>query len=110
MCATHQVQRDFYYTSKCADCALYLYARHYGGTFIRIEDTDHQASCRRRGERSQLENLRWLGIDWDESQKRMKNTANLNVWIFIKGLYQWPVAEKEAAYKSYVTEEKLARA
>ena len=45
----------------------YLYARHYGGTFIiRIEDTDRKRHVE-DGERSQLENLRWLGIDWDES-------------------------------------------
>lgn len=45
----------------------YLYARHYGGTFIiRIEDTDRKRHVE-DGERSQLENLRWLGIDWDET-------------------------------------------
>ena len=45
----------------------YLYARHHGGTFIiRIEDTDRKRHVE-DGERSQLENLRWLGMDWDES-------------------------------------------
>ncbi len=45
----------------------YLFARHHGGTFlIRIEDTDRKRHVE-DGERSQLENLRWLGIDWDES-------------------------------------------
>ena len=41
----------------------YLYARHHGGTFIiRIEDTDRKRHVE-DGERSQLENLRWLGMD-----------------------------------------------
>ena len=43
----------------------YLYARHHSGTFIiRIEDTDRKRHVE-DGERSQLENLRWLGVDWD---------------------------------------------
>ena len=53
----------------------YLYARHHGGTFIiRIEDTDRKRHVE-DGERSQLETFRWLGMDWDESQRRMKTTA-----------------------------------
>lgn len=45
----------------------YLYARHTGGKFIiRIEDTDAKRNIA-DGEKSQLENLEWLGIDWDES-------------------------------------------
>lgn len=44
----------------------YLFARHNNGEFIiRIEDTDQKRSVE-RGEESQLENLTWLGIDWDE--------------------------------------------
>lgn len=45
----------------------YLYARHHGGDFIiRIEDTDRKRHVE-TGEQSQLDNLKWLGIDWDES-------------------------------------------
>lgn len=45
----------------------YLFARHYGGDFIiRIEDTD-KARHVEEGESSQLDYLKWLGIDWDES-------------------------------------------
>ena len=45
----------------------YLFARHNGGDFIlRIEDTDQKRNIT-NGEQSQLENLAWLGIDWDES-------------------------------------------
>ena len=62
----------------------YLYARHHGGTFIiRIEDTDRKRHVE-DGERSQLENLRWLGMDWDESPETHENTASLSVWTFIK--------------------------
>jgi nondiscriminating glutamyl-tRNA synthetase len=45
----------------------YLVARHEGGQFIiRFEDTD-QTRHIETGVESQLEGLRWLGIDWDES-------------------------------------------
>lgn len=45
----------------------YLFARHHDGKFIvRIEDTDIERNIE-GGELSQLENLRWLGIDYDES-------------------------------------------
>lgn len=45
----------------------YLFARHNDGKFIiRIEDTDLKRNIE-GGEKSQLENLAWLGIDWDES-------------------------------------------
>ncbi|MDY0075407.1 MAG: glutamate--tRNA ligase [Acholeplasmataceae bacterium] len=45
----------------------YLFARHFGGDFIvRIEDTDVLRNVP-GGEESQLSNLKWLGLDWDES-------------------------------------------
>ena len=45
----------------------YLYAKHFNGDFIvRIEDTDVKRN-QEDGERSQLENLKWLGIIPDES-------------------------------------------
>ncbi|WP_407390477.1 glutamate--tRNA ligase [Carnobacterium jeotgali] len=45
----------------------YLFARHNGGDFIiRIEDTDLKRNIE-GGETSQLENLKWLGMNWDES-------------------------------------------
>ncbi len=44
----------------------YLFARHYGGEMIiRIEDTDRKRHVE-EGELSQLENLKWLGIDWEK--------------------------------------------
>ncbi|MBV7391446.1 glutamate--tRNA ligase [Enterococcus sp. ALS3] len=48
----------------------YLFARHNDGEFIiRIEDTDQKRNIE-DGEKSQLENLAWLGIDWDESPEK----------------------------------------
>lgn len=44
----------------------YLFARHHDGDFIiRIEDTDLKRNIA-DGESSQLSNLHWLGMDWDE--------------------------------------------
>ncbi|MBU1141377.1 MAG: glutamate--tRNA ligase [Firmicutes bacterium] len=45
----------------------YLFARHFGGDFIvRIEDTDVARNVV-GGEASQLDNLKWLGLEWNES-------------------------------------------
>ena len=64
----------------------YLYARHHGGTFIiRIEDTDRKRHVE-DGERSQLDNLRWLGIDWDESPETHENYLNQSVCHFTKNI------------------------
>jgi len=44
----------------------WLLARRYGGTFIvRIEDTDTERSTK-ESEHAILDDLRWLGLDWDE--------------------------------------------
>ncbi|HXO38765.1 MAG TPA: glutamate--tRNA ligase family protein, partial [Candidatus Acidoferrum sp.] len=44
----------------------WLFARQKGGTFIlRIEDTDLERS-EARYETQLMEDLKWLGIDWDE--------------------------------------------
>ncbi|HYM62787.1 MAG TPA: glutamate--tRNA ligase [Thermoanaerobaculia bacterium] len=44
----------------------WLFARHHGGTFIvRVEDTD-QARSTVESEAMVLDDLRWLGLQWDE--------------------------------------------
>ncbi len=44
----------------------YAFARHYDGKFIlRVEDTDTERSSE-DSQRQQLEELRWLGLEWDE--------------------------------------------
>ena len=48
----------------------WLLARGNGGTFIlRIEDTDTERSSR-ESERAILEDLRWMGLDWDEGVEK----------------------------------------
>lgn len=85
----------------------YLYARHHGGQFIiRIEDTDRKRHVA-DGERSQLENLRWLGIDWDESPETHEQYRQ-SERLAIYQKYVDELLEKGLAYKSYVTEEELA--
>ncbi len=44
----------------------WLFARHHGGRFVlRVEDTDPERS-RTEFEQSIFEDLRWLGLNWDE--------------------------------------------
>ena len=48
----------------------WLFARRQGGTFIlRIEDTD-QVRTTKIFEQNLLDDLRWLGIDWDEGPEK----------------------------------------
>lgn len=88
----------------------YLFARHHGGDFvIRIEDTDRKRHVV-DGERSQLENLAWLGMDWDESPVNpgafgpYRQSERLEIYQS----YIDQLLEAGLAYKSYVTEEELA--
>ncbi|CAH1855334.1 glutamate--tRNA ligase [Convivina praedatoris] len=91
----------------------WLFARHYNGTFIiRIEDTDANRNIA-NGEQSQLENLAWLGLDWDESPDKggefgpyRQSERNTD------GIYQAYIDDllkKGLAYKSYKTSEELAQ-
>ncbi|WNZ94145.1 glutamate--tRNA ligase [Streptococcus iniae] len=84
----------------------YLYARHHGGDFIiRIEDTDRKRHVE-DGERSQLENLKWLGMDWDESPETHANyRQSERLELYQKYINQ--LLDEGKAYKSYVTEEEL---
>lgn len=87
----------------------YLFARHNKGTFVlRIEDTDQKRNVV-GGSQSQMENLHWLGIDWDEGpdkggaygpyrQSERKDIYNK----YIKQLI-----DEGKAYYSYKTEEEL---
>jgi nondiscriminating glutamyl-tRNA synthetase len=87
----------------------YLFARHNGGDFIiRIEDTDKKRHVE-TGEQSQLDNLKWLGIDWDESTDvggeygpyRQSERFDL----YNKHIEE--LLEKDLAYPCYCTEEEL---
>ncbi|MBG9981327.1 glutamate--tRNA ligase [Facklamia sp. DSM 111018] len=87
----------------------YLFARSQGGEFIiRTEDTDTKRNIE-RGEQSQLDNLTWLGIDWDESAVNpgeygpYRQSERLSIYQpLIDSLI-----EKNLAYKCYMTEEEL---
>jgi glutamyl-tRNA synthetase len=55
----------------------YLFARHFGGDLIlRIEDTD-RARSREEFEQSQLEDLNWLGLSFDEGPYRQSDRGAL---------------------------------
>ena len=87
----------------------YLFARHYDGDFIiRIEDTD-KARHVDEGESSQLNYLKWLGIDWDESVDvggdygpyRQSERSHIYKPYIDKLL------EEDKAYRCYMTAEEL---
>ena len=56
---------------QCPDGAVQLAARaRAGGTFVlRIEDTDVERSTR-ESERAIVEDLQWMGLDWDEGREQ----------------------------------------
>lgn len=87
----------------------YLYARNQGGKFIiRIEDTDAKRNIE-GGEASQLNYLKWLGIDWDESIDvggdfgPYRQSERNHIY---EGLYKQLLDEKKA-YKCYCTPDEL---
>ena len=87
----------------------YLFARHNGGDFIiRTEDTDTRRNLD-YGEASQLDNLSWLGIDWDESPLNpgeygpYRQSERLSIYQPLID----QLIEEDKAYKCYMTEEEL---
>lgn len=88
----------------------YLYAKKHGGDFIvRIEDTDTVRNVK-GGEESQLNYLKWLGIDYDESVDKAnpkyapyRQLERLDIYK----KYAEELLEKGLAYKCYCTEEEL---
>jgi len=87
----------------------YLYARHLGGKFIiRTEDTDEKRNVE-GGEESQLNYLKWLGIDWDEAADiggeygPYRQSERLDIYQ----KYIDDLLERDLAYKCYMTEEEL---
>ena len=81
----------------------YLYARHFGGDFIvRIEDTDVLRNVP-GGEESQLSNLKWLGLDWDESPDKGGKYGPYHhlARVDINKEYAEKLLEMGYAYKEY---------
>lgn len=87
----------------------YLFAKNQGGDFIlRIEDTDLERNVE-GGEASQMNYLRWLGIEWDES---FDVGGNFGPYRQLERLdiykkYVDELIEKGLAYKCYCTSEEL---
>ncbi|MGI6492735.1 MAG: glutamate--tRNA ligase [Pelotomaculum sp.] len=88
----------------------WLFARHYGGTFIvRIEDTDLERSTR-ASEENILNALNWLGMDWDEGIRTggphapYRQTERLELYR----QYAEALLAGGHAYRCYCTEEELA--
>lgn len=87
----------------------YLYAKHHGGDFIiRIEDTDLERNIV-GGEESQLNYLKWLGVEWDESVDiggpygPYRQLERLDIYM----KYAKALMDMGYAYKCYCTSEEL---
>ncbi|KRM71471.1 glutamyl-tRNA synthetase [Lacticaseibacillus brantae DSM 23927] len=87
----------------------YLFARHNNGTMVlRIEDTDTKRNIQ-DGEKSQIDNLHWLGIDWDEGPDKpgdfgpYRQSERKDIYM---PLIQQLIDEGKA-YESYKTEAEL---
>lgn len=87
----------------------YLFARNLNGKMIiRIEDTDVKRNVA-GGEQNQLNYLKWLGIEWDESVDKdggygpYRQTERLDIYK----IYWQKLLESGQAYKCYCTEEEL---
>jgi nondiscriminating glutamyl-tRNA synthetase len=92
----------------------WLYARHHGGAFvIRVEDTD-QARSTLESERMVLDDLRWLGLDWDEGPSVDDQTSGgphapyrQSERVELYGRVARELLERGVAYRCYCTEEEL---
>lgn len=87
----------------------YLFAKNLGGDFIiRIEDTDIKRNIE-GGEESQLDNLKWLNIDWDESPDKpgefgpYRQSERSDIYLPLID----QLLASNLAYKCYCTEEEL---
>ncbi|NDJ85787.1 MAG: glutamate--tRNA ligase [Chloroflexi bacterium] len=90
----------------------WLLARSHDGTFIlRIEDTD-QKRYNEDATHKLMEDLRWLGLDWDEGPE-IGGDYGPYIQSQRLDLYQkWAnwLVEQGKAYRCYATQEELARA
>ena len=79
----------------------WLFTKHHQGAFvIRVEDTD-QARSTRESEEMVLDDLRWLGLGWDEGPFRQSERLDLYARVGRELL------ERGVAYRCYCTEEEL---
>lgn len=87
----------------------YLFARHHDGDFIiRTEDTDQKRHVE-GGEQSQFDNLKWLGLEWDEGSDiggdygPYRQSERLHIYTPLVE----QLLEEDKAYKCYCTTEEL---
>jgi glutamyl-tRNA synthetase len=79
----------------------WLFARHHGGTFVlRLEDTD-ASRVTEEAVKGVLEDLRWLGLDWDEGPHRQSERLD----IYREKADQ--LLADGTAYRCYCTKEEL---
>lgn len=89
----------------------YLFARSQNGKFvIRVEDTDQKRNVE-GGEQSQLNYLKWLGIDWDESIDKEGEYGPYRQMerIDLYNQYVKELLNDGKAYYCYCTEEELEK-
>jgi glutamyl/glutaminyl-tRNA synthetase len=80
----------------------WLLARHFGGQFLlRIEDTDLARSTE-ESVRSVLEDLRWLGLNWDNADLMYQSRR-----VQLYGKIVEDLIARGQAYKAYETPEEL---
>jgi nondiscriminating glutamyl-tRNA synthetase len=87
----------------------FLFARNRGGTYIlRLEDTDLERSTA-EAEKAILEDLAWLGLEWDEGPNRpgaygpYRQSERLEIYR----RYAQILLEKGDAYRCFCTPEEL---
>ena len=87
----------------------WLFAKHHGGTFLlRIEDTD-QARSTRESEQMVLDDLRWLGLQWDEGPDMggphppYRQSERVDIY----GAAAQQLLANGVAYRCFCTEEEL---
>jgi glutamyl-tRNA synthetase len=79
----------------------WLFAKHHSGTFVlRVEDTD-QARSTRESEQMVLDDLRWLGLLWDEGPFRQSERTPMYHEVARE------LIARDVAYRCYCTEEEL---
>lgn len=83
----------------------YFFAKHYEGTFIlRIEDTDPERS-KKEYEESILEDLKWLGVEWNEGPPDRSYYQSARFDIYRK--YYDQLKKQGNVYPCYCTPEEL---
>lgn len=87
----------------------YLYARHEGGTFImRLDDTDLERSTEENID-SMLDDIRWLGVDWDEGFLKGGNLGPYRETerkpLYDKYIQQ--LLDEDKAYRCFCTKDEL---